>query len=300
LGTQYSIGTVAAMTGLTQHAIRAWEKRHQVLSPTRTDSNHRTYDDADVERLKLLRDAIGQGHGISRAATMSNDELRSFIASHSTSPRKGENLRTTEEVLSECISAVDQLDELALRKSIVIGVTRFGVSDFIDFIVLPLIAITEQRWSEKSLSIAQEHLVSAVLRTNLEHLRSTIPDSLLSRRLMVTTPRGQMHELGALVISVIAGVEGWNVTYLGPNLPANEIVRAARQSHADAIGLSLVYPTDDQQIGEELKEVRAGLGSDYPIIVGGRAAAAYLAPLAELHMKECSSIPEFRKVLAEI
>jgi methanogenic corrinoid protein MtbC1 len=46
-------------------------------------------------------------------------------------------------------------------------------------------------------------------------------------KILVTTPQGQLHELGALIVSAVASTEGWNVTYLGPNLPAEEIVGAA-------------------------------------------------------------------------
>ena len=56
--TLFSIGEVAAMVGISPHTIRAWERRHGVLSPHRTASGQRRYTMADVELLQQVRTAV--------------------------------------------------------------------------------------------------------------------------------------------------------------------------------------------------------------------------------------------------
>ena len=70
--------------------------------------------------------------------------------------------------------------------------------------------------------------------------------------LVVATPSGQLHELGALLVGAAAANLGWHVTYLGASLPAAEIAGAALQNRARAVALSLVYPEDDPTLEDEL------------------------------------------------
>jgi hypothetical protein len=77
--------------------------------------------------------------------------------------------------------------------------------------------------------------------------------------LVVATPGGQVHELGALLVGTTAANLGWQVTYLGASLPAAEIAGAARQKGARAVALSLVYPEDDPQLASELAPLRESL-----------------------------------------
>jgi methylmalonyl-CoA mutase cobalamin-binding subunit len=74
--------------------------------------------------------------------------------------------------------------------------------------------------------------------------------------------------------AVVAEEAGWNVVYLGPNTPADEIAAGARQLGVRAVALSVVYRDDDHLIQEEIRKLRDYLDPDIPIFVGGRAVAA--------------------------
>src|SRR4028119_341939 len=76
----YSMKVVARRTGLSPHVIRVWERRYGAVIPGRTQTGHRAYTDADIERLQLLRDATQAGHSISRITHLPNDELRKLAA----------------------------------------------------------------------------------------------------------------------------------------------------------------------------------------------------------------------------
>jgi len=89
--------------------------------------------------------------------------------------------------------------------------------------------------------------------------------------MIVTTPAGQLHELGALMVAAAAEESGWQVSYLGPNLPAEEIASAARQIEARVVSLSLIYATDERDLTAEIRRVRALLDPAVQLIVGGRA-----------------------------
>ena len=93
-----------------------------------------------------------------------------------------------------------------------------------------------------------------------------------SSTLVVATPAGQRHELGALLVAGIASDLGWRVVYLGCDLPAEEIAAGVAASQAAAILLSIVYPLTDPNLQDEVRRLRQLIGPDLPIVAGGRAA----------------------------
>ena len=98
----------------------------------------------------------------------------------------------------------------------------------------------------------------------------------------MTTPAGQLHELGAILAAATATIHGWKVTYLGPSLPAEEIAGAALQNKARAVALSLVYPEDDPNLSAELRRLRRLLPAEVALLVGGRAAHSFAPVIEEL------------------
>ena len=75
-------------------------------------------------------------------------------------------------------------------------------------------------------------------------------------RIVITTPPGQPHELGALTIAVVAGESGWQPLYFGPNLAAEEIAAAVACAKAQAVALSITQHTDSQRLNLEPERKR--------------------------------------------
>lgn len=75
----YQIGTVATLTGIDPHTIRAWERRYGAIKPTRSESGRRRYDEATVERLQLLKALVDCSEAIGTIAHLPDDELRARL-----------------------------------------------------------------------------------------------------------------------------------------------------------------------------------------------------------------------------
>jgi methanogenic corrinoid protein MtbC1 len=103
----------------------------------------------------------------------------------------------------------------------------------------------------------------------------------MAPHLVVATPAGQRHELGALVVAAAAGADGWRVTYLGADTPAGDIAAAVRQVGAPVLALSLTYPMDDARLVEEFAALRAAL-PEVRVLAGGQAVGAYRHALAAI------------------
>jgi methylmalonyl-CoA mutase cobalamin-binding subunit len=97
-----------------------------------------------------------------------------------------------------------------------------------------------------------------------------------------------------MLAATSAGGHGWRVIYLGPNLPAEELARAAQIAKADAVALSIVYPTDDPRIASELRTLRSLLPPQVGLVIGGSGASAYAVALRGIGADALSSVTDLR------
>jgi methanogenic corrinoid protein MtbC1 len=177
--------------------------------------------------------------------------------------------------LDACIAAVKSLDSHALDEAIKRAAVDLGAQGLLQRVIAPLAQNIGTLWQHGIITAAHEHFASAVIRIFLGHAARPFLGSQHAPMIVVGTPTGQMHELGALLVGAAATNLGWHVTYLGASLPAAEIAGVVRQSSARVVALSLVHPEDDPHLAAELMQLRDALPVDVTLIVGGRAMPAY-------------------------
>ncbi|MBN1552749.1 MerR family transcriptional regulator [bacterium] len=301
---EFPIKVVSRRTGLTAHVIRAWERRYGAVMPRRTDTNRRLYSDEDIKRLIMLKQLVERGNNISQIASLDNDTLMDMLGKSQWSglPMNGSNSYNykSKQLIDAVLSAAENMDADAIENKLNRAMVELGRKEFIDQVVMPLLTSVGDGWRSGSLRIAHEHLVSVVLRNLLGTLRESIAGDQSSPLIVITTPMGQLHELGALAAAIVAQSEGWRVQYLGPNLPAEEIAGAVRQMDARAVALSIVYPPDDHYLIDELNKLRSTIPPETALFVGGNAARNYDSVLIHTGALRLENFQEFREQLARI
>ncbi len=301
---RHPIQVVARRTGMTADRLRAWEKRYGVVEPGRSDGGRRLYSDEDIELLRLLHRAILGGRRISRVASLDVGELSDLVRED----EEAESQRPIERLLHEtgdaagiyleaCLAAVRDLDARELDAVLKRAVVNLSANIFIESVAAPLMKEMGDRWREGELSPAHEHLGSQVVRRILEGvIEATEPES-TAPRVVVSTPAGQVHEFGALFAAATASALGWRVTYLGPDLPAEDIARVAVETGATAVALSLVYPLAENGVESELRDLKRQLPEDVTLIIGGGAAPSYRRVLREIEATGIESFAALRQAL---
>jgi MerR family transcriptional regulator, light-induced transcriptional regulator len=296
---KHPMKVVARRTSLTPHAIRMWERRYGAVTPTRTATKRRLYSDAEIERLRLLRQATLAGHSIGQIAQLPDDRLRALVAAEEAavpSPHRRAThgtLASVPPLLDAAVAAIERFDAEGLEAVLARATVEFSLPVLLEQMIAPLMERIGELWREGVLRVAHEHLASVVIRTTLELLRGMSLASPSAPRLIVTTPAGQMHEFGALMAAMMAASEGWRVVYLGPNLPAAEIAAAVQHYQARAVALSIVYPADDPYLRAELLRLRRFLPEGLAILAGGRAAHGYaevLETIGAVRLQALSSL----------
>jgi DNA-binding transcriptional MerR regulator/methylmalonyl-CoA mutase cobalamin-binding subunit len=279
--------------------IRAWERRYGAVAPGRSDTRRRFYSDADVERLRLLRRVVETGRSIGQVAILSNEELEALAAAEP-SPTPDANGDVAGTFLEPCLAAARRLDVAELELHLERASVALSRNSLLERLMVPLLHRLGELWQKGELRPTHEHLASAVVRSFLGGMYRACDTPATAPHLLATTPARQRHELGALIVAAVAAGEGWRATYLGPDLPPEEIAAAAREKGARVVALSLVYPPDDPLLGDDLRRLRRLLPSTTAMIAGGRAAPAYGEVLDEIGSVRAADLPALRRELERL
>ena len=259
-----NIKSVARLSGVTEHTLRAWEKRHQVIQPERSEGGQRLYSMADVRKLKLLAFLVERGHAIRTMAKLSVEELSSLVrqSSEATSPPESDKhlrectptqnrLHAHHENLLAALRLLDldELDRLLLKARMDTPARVFALE-----VVSPLLAAVGNLVVQDKLDIAQEHALSAILRNHLGDLVTQVqkanPRSVAKQSdlpgFLFATPEGDLHEFGILLAAILTGSKGLSFRYLGPNMPAESLAKATVTIGAKIVVLGSVEASADR------------------------------------------------------
>jgi DNA-binding transcriptional MerR regulator/methylmalonyl-CoA mutase cobalamin-binding subunit len=304
---RHPIQVVARRTGLSTDVIRVWERRYAAVTPKRSSTQRRLYSDADVERLLLLRQVTHAGRRIGDVAKLSDQELSSLIADDRASqagrdlqPASMPQERLARRYYAACLKAIQQFDPLALEATLSQASVDVTVPVLLNQILGPLLHELGERWQQGHLRVCQEHMATAQIRSFLGGLLSTSSTRRNGPVIIVATPVGQDHELGALMVAVTAASEGWTALHLGPNTPATEIAAAVAAAKARAVALSIMYPCDDPRLPDELRRLRRQLAAGATLIAGGAAASCYANVLKEIGAVQLSTLSDLRHALQDM
>ncbi len=304
----HNMKAVELRTGLSAHLIRVWERRYAAVTPQRSGNLRRLYTEEEVERLTLLGRLTQSGLAISQIATLPLEKLQAMQKTSAAAGTTGVPPSVRSSTVTVCplelvqagLGAIRRYDMAELEKVLDRGMVGLGYSGLLEKFLIPLLRAIGDAWEKGDLTAAHEHGATVAFKDYLaRNLRAMAPAD-TAPRLLVTTPAGQLHEMGAAIAASLARKSGWQVTYLGPSLPAEEIVSAVMANQFRAVALSVIYPEDDPDLPAQLLRLRQLLPDEIPIIAGGRAVPAYRATLDQIGAHILTEMSDFTRVLEEI
>jgi DNA-binding transcriptional MerR regulator/methylmalonyl-CoA mutase cobalamin-binding subunit len=277
----YRIHIAAELSGVSVELIRAWERRYGVLRPERTPSGYRAYTDRDIAILKRLKQLTDEGVSISDAAKL----LPRIQADLSLAPAA---------VLPEVApSAVEGWRAAVLAAAEAYEQTR--VSAIIDEVLAalpPLKAFEDvfapvqrevgERWHAGRFTVAQEHLVSQVVRARLVGLLHASPENVGRRHAVLACFPDEEHEIGLLGAALRLRHAGVRVTLLGQRVPAVDLGRAVGALKPHLVGLSAVTNRGAAMFEDMLARIMEGIPKGTPVWVGG--------PVPQAHRDICERV----------
>ena len=266
----YSIGTVVRRTGLSEHTLRVWERRYQVVAPERSHGRHRRYSEHDVRRLQLLRAAQRDGSSIAELAPLTDTQIIGLLqqATNGSAPA---NLQTQADA---CEQAVERLDPWLLSDILTRAVASVGHVAVAESLIAPVMQRIGRRWADGDLEPHHEHLASAAFRTFLGAALAQQRPARGAPAAVAGTLSCESHELGTLAAAVVAAAEGWRVIYLGPDTPARCMLATLAAHHAGAVLIGFTRSPVPRTRLQALEVVVSSVPADAVVLCGGPGAHA--------------------------
>jgi methanogenic corrinoid protein MtbC1 len=181
-----------------------------------------------------------------------------------TSPQRDVVLRYLEFLLSW---------KRAEAMELVLNLMRTGTPlvDVYQHVLQPAQAELGRMWHRNEISIADEHYATAATQELMSRLREhASPAKRRDRRIVAASVGGDFHEIGIRMVADCFELDGWDVTFLGANLPSPDAVREVRERKAQVLAVSASTFLSLRDTGGLIDAVRAEPGYEHvKIIVGG-------------------------------
>lgn len=311
---RHPIQVVSLRTGLSKDVLRAWERRYGVVEPARTDTGRRLYSDRDIDHLRLLKKASGAGRSLKRLSKLSRTDLAQLVEEDAVARelQRAEEAEavivgsdgpheTTSDLVGEALTAVEALDREGLHETLDRAVVTLPPADLVEQMIAPLMQRIGQLWWERRLNPRHEHLASTAVQATLDQVIGALGRRSGHRpHIVCATPDGQRHEIGAMLVAVTAAAADWRVTFLGADLPVDEIAAAAVALGVEGVAISLVHPEDDPDLPAAIRQLRQLLRPEIRLFAGGRAASAYRDALEDAGAEVFSELVTLRRRLVQL
>ncbi len=267
----YSIKQASLRSGVSVPLIRAWERRYGLVSPKRTPSGYRLYDDEAIAALARVRELTDSGWTASEASRAVREGEISVAPA--AAPRLSTAI-TSEEAHAEAADLITRFVDTAAAMDIAATgaaldeiFARGSYEAIVDDLLMPALIALGQAWSDGLVDVAAEHAASAAVHRRLSALyeaAATVEDPLV----VVGLPPGSRHELGALAFAVAVRRHGVGVLYLGPDVPVASWVHVIERNRARVAIMSIVQDVDRGSAVEVASALR-DIGSRPVLAVGG-------------------------------
>jgi DNA-binding transcriptional MerR regulator len=250
----YSIKEMSILSGVKPHTIRIWEKRYNLFSPQRTDTNIRRYNDDDLKLILNVSLLLSMGYKISRIAKLSDVEIRSIML-------KGRGNVQTLPFPETLFNSAMEINELEFSRKIEETISERGFEWTFENMLVPFQKRMGLLWQAGTVTPAQEHFASNIIRNKIIKQTDSLPnpnDQISS--VLFFLPEGELHEMGLLYFNYIARKEGLNTVYLGQTVPLNNILEFKTQK--DFLGIFTTITISISR--EEIASMIGALKQNFP------------------------------------
>ena len=216
----FSIKDLENLSGIKAHTIRIWEKRYTILEPIRTDSNIRTYDLSNLQKLLNVVLLNKHGYKISRIAEYSTDKI-ALLVREIISEKNSKN-----HALNAFKMAMINFDQSLFFNTYNSLLSEKTFREVFYEVFVPLMHEIGLLWQSGTISPAQEHFISYLIKQKLlintekvQILEPTRNDTVF----VLYLPENEIHELGLMFLNYEILLNGYKTIYLGESVPIDSL-----------------------------------------------------------------------------
>lgn len=262
------IGAVEEATGIARETLRAWERRYGFPQPVRSASGERQYQPEDVLRLQLIRQLLNNGQRPRHIVPMPIEDLRQLVVPDTSTD--SEFLERGRSVLQDVLEMLRKDGARAVEEWLELELASNGLHRFIIRIAHPLAHAVGEAWSGGSLRVFEEHIVTSLMVGSIEFgIRSLPKPSRSAPTILLATIAPEEHTFGLLMVRGLLALSRAACLWVGSEMSVEEVARCAAAHKPDVVALSFSQCFPRVRAREDLKALRAQLGSSVQIWAGG-------------------------------
>jgi DNA-binding transcriptional MerR regulator/methylmalonyl-CoA mutase cobalamin-binding subunit len=268
--TIFSIAAVERETRLSKDVLRVWERRYGFPQPVRDANGERCYPAEQVERLRLMKRLMDQGHRPGALAALAQDELAA-LAMPARSP--GADGDVADGAIAQLLDKIRAREPAGFQHALRQSLARQGLERFIGHTVAPLTTAVGECWEDGSFDVFDEHFYTEAAERLLRQAIADLPAARQGPRILLTTVPGEQHGLGLLMAEATFALEGATCISLGTETPLLDIARAAAAYGTGVVALSFSSSYPRRQVAPVLAQLRQAMPDGVELWAGGSGIA---------------------------
>jgi len=281
----FTIKDLENLSGIKAHTIRIWEQRYSFLKPQRTDTNIRYYTNEELKKLLNVALLNKYGYKISHINRMTDEQINERILSLT------QTEAVQERIVNDLVTCMVDINLTVFEELLDNYIASRGIEKAIMQIIFPLLEKTGILWLTSSVTPAQEHLVSNIIRqkfiAGIEYTRSNIK---LNKTALLFLPEDEHHEIGLLYMQYQFKNRGFEVLYVGADTPLSDLAYITARKKPNFIYSHIISSPSNFNIDTFLGKFSA-LITDTPFIITGK--------YAKQHKKNSPPNIHFKQSIAE-
>jgi len=258
----FSIKDLEHLSGIKAHTIRIWEKRYNILDPERTQTNIRTYDGEDLQKLLNISFLNLHGYKISRISKMNEQEVHSLVKRISASSSVENRARNAFKL------AMMNFDDRLFQKTYNSLREELSFREVFYDVFIPLLDEIGMLWQTDTIKPIHEHYIIELIKQkiyiNIAEIKSNTEEKQAGHLYVLFLPYNEIHDIGILYLNYELLNAGKNVIYVGPSLPLDNMDYLMK-IHDDPIFVSyLTISPVNTDVSEFIKNFQDTLCKDKP------------------------------------
>ncbi len=253
----YSIKDLEHLSGIKAHTLRIWEQRYGLINPKRSEGNIREYSDNELRLILNVSLLNKSGYKISNIAEMSQSEIE-----HAVSELLNQNTgRDT--LIDALILSMNELNESRFDKTFSNAILHHGFEKAMIQIVLPFLRRIGIMWQVGTITPAQEHFISNLIRQKMiVAIDGLMPsNSGTSLKAVLYLPENELHEIPLLFLYYSLKSRGYQVIYLGQSVPLNDLLSIVEYYKPDQLYSVFTATPDDESIYAHIEILQTKLNN---------------------------------------
>ena len=261
----YSIKDLEVLSGIKAHTIRIWEKRYNLLSPQRTETNIRYYTDDDLRKILNISLLVRHGFKISKVAQWSDEKIREAILELKQSDS------SESDYVDRLLMYMINFDDAGFKNVTNEVIKKMGIEEAVSKVFFRLFVGIGTYWQVGSIFPAQEHFVTNIFRQKLiVEIEALDAGNNKGATILFYLPENEYHELSLLFYSYLAQKYGYHVIYLGQTVPFDDLKKIAAQIHIDYVFSAFIHSVEKEMLENYLNELKALFSQQKIFITGGQ------------------------------